>query len=659
MEIQLIHKKEIRQSKDKNSELWISLWKQGDKYYWELEDMWKKKHHKSKLFEITEEKHLMINDFIAKYSLPFLEMSIDINIEFKKHLPVQDKEEICDIKKEGSLPVVKVLNKDGSIKDVKEVNTDYNLEDNEQPATNEEWVADQKKNLKDKFLKTADAIKIEQRLILKIDNYQDNAQSFWEMNPYFYDKTNSFWSWIADEYKWEMVDDIFMMSKLDDCLGFCGQTITAGIKRNYIEALKRIGRKHKPKPAPKKWIQFKDKAISLESGKLYDVTYHYFFTNPIPHEIGKREDTPVIDKLIKEWVGEKYVQTAYEVIAYCCYSDYPIHIIICLVGCGRNGKSTFQSLINKFIGLDNICSTELDTLLDSRFEAFKLFKKLVCSMGETNFNVLSKTSLLKKLTGQDLIGFEYKHKKPFDDVNYAKIIISSNSLPPSTDTSEGFYRRWMILDFPNTFPEGHDILQTIPEIEYDNLALKVSNILPKLLKKGEFDKQGSIKERTEKYIMASNPLSFFINKHCLKRYDVFMRYSELYVAYCKYLKSNKRRKIGYKEFNDVLSSEGYEIIRTSKKIGEEFVSGRFIEGLSLVSVMSDMSVSTISSVYGKITEKPLTNDITVTKETEQVYDTIHLPCKVCGTEPSHIYNKTGEPLCQGCFEGKQAQKGLK
>ncbi|GAH38245.1 unnamed protein product, partial [marine sediment metagenome] len=196
----------------------------------------------------------------------------------------------------------------------------------------------------------------------------------------------------------------------------------------YLEAFKRAGRDHKPEPAPNKWVQFKDKAISLKSNKTYNVTYDYFFTNPIPWELGKNTETPTMDKLIVEWVGEDFKQTAYEIIAYCCYSDYPIHMILCLVGCGRNGKSKFLGLINRFIGKENICSTELDTLLDSRFESFKLFKKLVCTMGETNFGVLSKTSLLKKLTGQDLIGFEYKQKKPFDDYNYAKVIISSNSL---------------------------------------------------------------------------------------------------------------------------------------------------------------------------------------------------------------------------------------
>jgi hypothetical protein len=45
---------------------------------------------------------------------------------------------------------------------------------------------------------------------------------------------------------------------------------------------------------------------------------------------------------------------------------------------------------------------------ESRFEASKLHKKLLCLMGETNFSTLSKTEKLKRLCGQDPVGFEYK-----------------------------------------------------------------------------------------------------------------------------------------------------------------------------------------------------------------------------------------------------------
>ena len=46
-------------------------------------------------------------------------------------------------------------------------------------------------------------------------------------------------------------------------------------------------------------------------------------------------------------------------------------------------------------------------------------------------------------------------------IPFAKIIINSNSLPNSLDTSDGFYRRWLIVNFPNEFPEGRDIIATI------------------------------------------------------------------------------------------------------------------------------------------------------------------------------------------------------
>jgi len=86
------------------------------------------------------------------------------------------------------------------------------------------------------------------------------------------------------------------------------------------------------------------------------------------------------------------------------------------------------------------------------------------------------------LTGGDKIGFEKKNKDPFDDYNYAKMIIASNSLPISQDTSDGFYRRWLIVDFPNEFEEGIDILGTIPEQEYNNLALKITKIVTGFVK---------------------------------------------------------------------------------------------------------------------------------------------------------------------------------
>jgi hypothetical protein len=130
------------------------------------------------------------------------------------------------------------------------------------------------------------------------------------------------------------------MNALEDFFDLKGETILSMFKNNYIEAFKRIGKRNKPQEAPKKWIQFKDKAFSLNSKQIYKVESNYFFTNPIPWEIGESPDTPIIDRLFTDWVGEENKQILYEIIAYCCIADYPIQLLFCLVGCGRNGKTT-------------------------------------------------------------------------------------------------------------------------------------------------------------------------------------------------------------------------------------------------------------------------------------------------------------------------------
>lgn len=456
-------------------------------------------------------------------------------------------------------------------------------------VTFEEYKKYQHSQAKKLFIKALKKEEKEKKKIstigLKIDNFVDNVAQFYNQQPFFFDKQEVFWFWQENEHKWEIVDEVDLMNALDDELGFAGQTVTSGIKRSYLEAFKRIGRKKHPKEAPLKWIQFKDIAFSLNSKKIYEVKPNYFFTNPIPWELGESPNTPVMDKLFEEWVGEANVPILYEIIAYCAYRSYPIQVLFSLVGNGLNGKSCFLNLLSKFIGKDNLCSTELDLLVgrgSSRFESFKLYKKLGCQMGETNFGTLSNSSLLKKLTGGDLIGFEMKNKKPFDDYNYAKLLIASNSLPTSEDTSEGFYRRWVIIEFPNQFKEGKDILETIPKHEYSNLALKVTQILPKLLEKGEFTNQGTIKERTHRYIISSNPFSIFVDQCCDKDESTFVSYGKLYTAYVGFLKFHKKRRVKMKEFKAALEDEGYWLDRTSKEDSDGiWKSGNWITGLSL------------------------------------------------------------------------------
>jgi len=391
----------------------------------------------------------------------------------------------------------------------------------------------------------------------KVFTLENQSERFTGIQPLFYDKSGMFWLWNSEEKYWELSDEVDILNMIYDSTG--KDVISSKSRTEILNSLKQKGRLNMPKPIKPTWIQFKNKIYDVENGESFEASPDYFVTNPIPWEISGDPRTPNMDKIFKEWVGEEYVQTLYEILAYSLLPDYPINRLFCFIGAGMNGKSCFLNLLKKFIGLKNICATELDVLLTSRFEVTRLHKKLVCIMGETNFNEMSKTSIIKKLTGKDTIGFEYKNKNPFEDINYAKILIATNNLPTTTDKTIGFYRRWLIIDFPNEFSEKKDILTEIPEEEYNNLATNCIILLNKLLSKREFSNEGDIEERMRRYEDRSDPLEKFIkefttdkdvNSHIFK-FEFAKKLEE-------WLAENKFRKLAEATIGKKMKQKGYE-----------------------------------------------------------------------------------------------------
>jgi len=417
------------------------------------------------------------------------------------------------------------------------------------------WIYERNKVLGKEFKQLT---KVWAKNIVQFFDTKDLAQQFINIHPCYYDKSKNWWLWNNEECKWELTDETDILNALDEQANV--NTVKSSEKSEILESLKQVSRKSKPLEIKPTWIQFKDIIIDINTGEKFKATSKYFVTNPIPYELHNKniESTPVMDKIFEEWVGKEYVKTLYEILSYCLIPSYPIHRLFCFVGSGLNGKSCFLNLLRKFIGIENCCSTELDTLLTSRFEITRLHKKLVCQMGETDFEEMSKTSILKKLTGGDLIGFEYKNKNPFEEHNYSKIIIATNNLPTTTDKTIGFYRRWCIIDFPNQFSEKKEILNDIPEEEYESLALKCCSILRDLLSKRSFHNEGSIEERMEKYENKSDFLSKFLKEFIIEDINEQITTADFRKKFADWCNSNRHRKMDEATLGKKLKEKGFD-----------------------------------------------------------------------------------------------------
>ena len=402
------------------------------------------------------------------------------------------------------------------------------------------WITDHELDLIEQSIKPQAINSLGDKIGFAFDK-KELAKHILQSAPCYYDKARNWWIWDAKEFRWERVDETDILNAIDEQAII--NTVNSKEKTEILEALRQVSRKNKPKEIKKTWIQFKDVIVDILTGEKINATSEYFVTNPIPHKPNDEgfEETPVMDRIFEEWVGKDYVRTLYEIIAYSLIPDYPIHRLFCFMGTGLNGKSKYLELLRRFIGSSNCCSTELDVLLKSRFEITRLHKKLICQMGETDFDEMSKTSILKKLTGGDLIGFEYKNKDTFDDINYAKIIIATNNLPTTTDKTIGFYRRWLIVDFPNQFSEKKDILAEIPDEEYGCLANKCIIILKDILETREFTNEGSIEERRDRYEARSNFLEKFLELFTESDIDGYITSADFYKKFISWSKEQRHR----------------------------------------------------------------------------------------------------------------------
>jgi putative DNA primase/helicase len=370
--------------------------------------------------------------------------------------------------------------------------------------------------------------------------------------PIYFDNGKNFWMWNQDLNVYERIDETEIMVQITEHLDLT--IYSKDFKNQILEGIRQTGRLRRVKPTKQEWIQFENGVFDLETNRIFEASPDNFFVSQIPHKLGDSEETPVLDKLFDDWQRDK-AELLKEVCAYCLVDDYPIQRIFALIGPGGNGKGQFMKFIKRLLGFDNVVGTDLDRLSDSRFEASKLYKKKAAFVGETNYT-LSKTSRLKSLTGGDTVSGEFKGRDPFDFVNTAKIIIATNGLPVTTDRSEGFYRRWCLIEFKNKFCDGKDIIDTVPEIEYQNFCRKAVRLLKNIMESGKLQEPG-IQDRKEQYEKLSNPIQAFLNDECKISEESYAPVWYLYDQYDLYREVRGHRNILQNEFSKIVESMGY------------------------------------------------------------------------------------------------------
>ena len=225
-----------------------------------------------------------------------------------------------------------------------------------------------------------------------------------------------------------------------------------------------------------------------------------------------------VQKLLQEFPGYGMIPT------------YQYHHALMLKGGGSNGKSVYTNIISALFGgtEKGYVSVIEPSRFSKDFRLMPLKNSWINISSETESDLRGAEGVFKKITSGDVIEDSYKHKDPIAFKTRTKLIMCCNNLPSVNDTSEGFMRRWLFVNFPMHYVDADKVKPNCNDRPKDpDLERKLMQELPgifnwileglqRLLKQNQFthtDEQDALKYE---FLKVNNPLvTFFEDKRFL------------------------------------------------------------------------------------------------------------------------------------------------
>ena len=283
-------------------------------------------------------------------------------------------------------------------------------------------------------------------------------------------------------------------------------------------------------------------------GKLLPHTFEYLSTIRIPIEYNPEATCPTVDYFLNSTLPADCVPIAEELFGYALISYVRFEKAFMFTGTGANGKSTFLTLLEKFVGSGNVSKVPLQDLDEHRFKRAELFGKLLNLFADLDARDLQSSMYFKTIVSGDAIDAERKFQDPFFFRPFARLAFSANEVPLSPDNSYAYFRRWCIIPFPKRF-EGKDADKSLADkltepAELSGLFNRALNGLHRLFSNEGFTESETIKVSLNDYKKQNDTVAAFVNDCCVFDSNSQIERGELYTAYDTYCKAE-----GYQALN--------------------------------------------------------------------------------------------------------------
>jgi putative DNA primase/helicase len=299
-------------------------------------------------------------------------------------------------------------------------------------------------------------------------------------------------------------------------------------------------------------LNLKNGMLNWRTGELLPHSATYLSTFQLPIEYNTKAKCPEIKKFFKSTLPKDCVRLIEEIIGYCLIPDVPFQKAFMFVGNGANGKSTFLNLLTQFLGKEHISAVSLQDLSEDKFKRAELFGSLANIFADLGNRALPDTDMFKAIVTGDMITAEKKFKDPFTFCPFAKLLFASNVFPQTNDKTDAYFRRWLIIPFPNSFPERTADRMLLSKL---TTAFELSGLLNmaltgvrRLYNNNAFSENISARRAISDYVIENDSIQAFMSDSCEFRNDFSISRRELFDAYTRYCSVEDKKTEGRKTF---------------------------------------------------------------------------------------------------------------
>ena len=284
-------------------------------------------------------------------------------------------------------------------------------------------------------------------------------------------------------------------------------------------------------------VNFKNGFFDIIDGDLMPHSMEIVSTIQLPYFYEPQADCPLFKKVVFESLENdiRKIMILQEFMGYCLTQGTKYERGLFIVGASGSGKSTVLEAIEKMLGHENCSSIRMDMLADARYTG-QLLDKLANIDNEIPQDMKNYEEALKKIVSGQKITVDTKFIPTYDAFPTCKLIFAANDLPRISDSSDGIFRRMLLLYFNNVVEKeniDYDLKQKIKENECPGIFNWAYEGLKRLNTNREFTFSETMQKQVEEVKLINNSIYYFIteNYEVTGKENDYIGFDELYEGY--------------------------------------------------------------------------------------------------------------------------------